>query len=136
MQIHLSPRHLQLTASIHQAVAIQIGQLEELGTDIVGAHVVLLKSEAANPEERFTVKVHLAVAGPDIHAEDSENDLYVAMERVTAKLARQLRKRKTALNDKRRSTSQRAVKQQKAGQALPSSVRKGLRSVRKAAAAV
>jgi putative sigma-54 modulation protein len=134
MQIHLSPRHLPLTASIHQAVAIQIGQLEELGTDIVGAHVVLMKNETAKPETRFTVKVHLAVAGPDIHAEDSQSDLYVAMERVTDKLARQLRKRKTALTDKRRSTSQRALAQQKAGQALPHSVRKGLRSVRKAAA--
>jgi putative sigma-54 modulation protein len=107
MQIHLSPRHLQLTAAIHEAVAAQIGNLEHFGADILGAHVVLIATKEAGA--RYTVKVHLALAGPDIHAEDSENDLYAALELVTAKLGRQLRKRKTAMKDKRRKTTQRTA---------------------------
>src|SRR5688572_25987892 len=98
MQIHLSPRHLQLTAAIHGAVATQIGQLEHFGVDILGAHVVLVSTTAQTPA-RYTAKVHLAVPGRDIFAQDSENDLYAALELVTAKLARQLRKRKTAIKD-------------------------------------
>jgi putative sigma-54 modulation protein len=107
MQIHLSPRHLPLTAAIHEAVAAQIGNLEHFGQDILGAHVVLIAARESG--KKFTVKVHLALAGPDIHAEDSENDLYAALELVTAKLARQLRKRKTAIKDKRRKTTQRTA---------------------------
>lgn len=109
MQIHLSPRHVQLTAAIHQAVANQIAQLEELGIEILAAHVVLLHSDAADPSDRYTVKVHLAVPGPDIHGEQSASDLYAALEMVIDKLSRQLRKRKTAIQDKSRSKSQRAA---------------------------
>jgi putative sigma-54 modulation protein len=128
MQIHLSPRHLQLTASIHQAVATHIGHLEAFAADIVAAHVVLMADLSAKAGKRHTVKVHLAVPGPDIHAEHSEDDLYIALERVTDKLSAQLRKRKTALSDKRRRTTQRAVEQQRNNGTIPQNVRKGVRA--------
>lgn len=106
MQIHLSPRNVRLTAAIHQHAAEKILHLEDLAADIVAAHVVLLHDEAKKPESRYTVKVHLAVSGPDIHAEQHAEDLYAALDLVTDKLARQLRKRKTRLTDKRRSKTQ------------------------------
>lgn len=123
MQIHLSPRHLQLTAAIHGAVAAQIGQLEHFGVDILGAHVVLLAADTEKPVHRYTVKVHLAVSGPDIFAEDSENDLYAALELVTDKLSRQLRKRKTSMKDKRRTVQQRTAERSRVAD-LPMSDRK------------
>ena len=113
MQIHLSPRNVRLTASIHTHAAEKIEHLEELCADIVAAHIVLLHDDAAKPAARYGVKVHLAIAGPDIHAEDYDADLYAAMDKVTDKLARQLRKRKTRLSDKRRSTVQRAAERRK-----------------------
>jgi putative sigma-54 modulation protein len=108
MQIHLSPRHLRLTAAIHSHTAVKIGHLEDLAEDIVAAHVVLIHDETAKPKDRYSVKVHLAVPGPDIHAEEKDEDLYAALDLVVDKLARQLRKRKTRLQDKRRSKSQKA----------------------------
>jgi putative sigma-54 modulation protein len=117
---------MPLTAAIHQAVAAQIGQLEELGIDIIGAHVVLLHANAAAPGDRYQVRVHLAVPGPDIFAEQLSDDLYLALEQVTDKLARQLRKRKTALTDKPRKTSQRAVQRQHLTGETPRSLKKGL----------
>lgn len=106
MQIHLSPRHLRLTAAIHSHCANKIEHLEELAGEIVAAHVVLIQDEAAKPADRFSVKVHLAVPGPDIHAEETAEDLYAALDLVVDKLARQLRKRKTKLKDKPRSKAQ------------------------------
>ena len=114
MQIHLSPRNVRLTAAIHQAAAQKIEHLESLCADIVAAHIVLLRDDAAKPAARYNVKVHLAVAGPDIHADEHDADLYVALDKVTDKLARQLRKRKTRLTDKRRTTVQREVVQRDA----------------------
>lgn len=124
MQIHISPRHITLTAAIHQAVAGQLGQLEDHGIDIIGAHVVLVHADAIDPRHRYEVRVHLAVPGPDIFAQDKSEDLYAALELVTAKLARQIRKKKTALQSKRRSVSQRAAEQQRTAGTVPRAIRK------------
>ena len=124
VQIHVSPRHLQLTAAIHQAVAKHLGHLEELCAEIMAAHVVLVAADGEK-DKRFSVKAHLALPGPDLFAEDAEKDLYVALERVTEKLARQLRKRKTARDSKVRHKPQRAVERSRGGQgALPAAVRR------------
>jgi len=115
MQIHLSPRHLVLTAAIHSHVADKVGHLEELTDEILAAHVVLLHDEKRNPKKAYHVKVHLAVPGPDIHAEDAESDLYVAIDKVVDKIAQQLRKRKTRLKDKGKHDLQRAAEKKKRG---------------------
>lgn len=127
MQIHVSPRHVSLTAAIHQKVAAQLETLEAHTADILAAHVVLLHDAAASvPAKRYTVKVHLAIAGPDVFAEDSESDLYIALERVTDKLARLLRKRKTARTDKVRKISQRASESARTTGEVPAVIRKTL----------
>lgn len=113
MQIHLSPRHLTLTAAIHSYVADKVGHLEELADTIVAAHVVLMHDETKT--KKHIVKVHLAVPGPDIHAEDAENDLYAAIDKVVGKLSQQLRKRKTRLNDQKKHRTQLASEAKKRG---------------------
>ena len=115
MQIHLSPRHVRLTAAIHRHVAEKIEHLEAHTNEIVAAHIVLLHDATAKPADAFTVKVHLAIPGPDIHAEESAAELYAALDVVVDKLARQLRKRKTKRTDKVRSKVQKAVRQRKTG---------------------
>ena len=113
MQIHLSPRNVRLTPALHRYAAEKIEHLETLCANIVAAHIVLLHDDTAKPAARYNVKVHLALAGPDIHADEHDADLYVALDKVTDKLARQLRKRKTRLTDKRRSTAQRAAERKR-----------------------
>ncbi len=115
MQIHITPRHLRLTASIHQAVASHVESLEDHGTEIISAHVVLDHDEAEKPEDRYTVKLHLAVKGKDLHGEQSGADLYVAIEKWVAKLDRQLAKRKTNLRDKVVHRAQKASERKKRG---------------------
>ncbi len=117
MQIHLSPRHLRLTSAIHQHVAEKISHLEALADEIVAAHVVLIFDKVAKPADRYTVKVHIAVPGPDIYADESAQELYAALDLVMDKLARQLRKRKTRRTDKRRSVAQKAERQRRTGAA-------------------
>ena len=107
MQIHLSPRHLALSAAIHAHAAAVVGQLEDYA-EILAAHLVLVHNDTEKPADRFTVKAHLALRGKDLHADVSAEDIYLALDRAADKLARQLRKRKTKMTDKRRSTLQRA----------------------------
>jgi len=113
MQIHLSPRHLTLTAAIHSHVAEKLNHLETLTESIVAAHVVLLHDETKT--KKYIVKAHLAVPGPDLHAQDAEDDLYLAIDKVAAKLAQQLRKRKTKTNDAKKHRTQKAAEARKSG---------------------
>jgi putative sigma-54 modulation protein len=113
MQIHLSPRHLTLTAAIHGHVAAKISHLEDVSVEILAAHVVLYHDERKDPKKSYMVKVHLALPGPDIHAEDAESDLYTALDKVMDKLSQQLRKRKTRLKDKTKRTLQKAAERKK-----------------------
>lgn len=117
MQLHLSPRNLRLTAAIHQHAAEKILHLEDLADDIIAAHVVLVNDESVNPKKQFTVKAHLAVPGPDIHAEIAGPDLYAALDEVADRLARQLRKRRTVRVDKSRQKAARAKQKRKAAAA-------------------
>ncbi|MFZ5806868.1 MAG: ribosome hibernation-promoting factor, HPF/YfiA family [Verrucomicrobiota bacterium] len=105
MHIHITPRHLKLTAAIHGYVADKIEHLEHVTDQIIGAHVVLWYDKTRVPSKQFCVKVHLAVPGPDIHAEDVEADLYAAVDKVVDKLSQQLRKRKTSLNKRFKRTA-------------------------------
>ena len=95
MQIHISPRHVQLTAAIHAHVAEKVAHLEEFSDSILAAHVVLLFDEHKSKKKDYQVKIHLALPGPDLHAEDAEDYLYSAIDLAVHKLVQQLRKRKT-----------------------------------------
>jgi len=113
MQIHLSPRHMPLTAAIHAYVAEKIGHLEDQADNIIAAHVVLLHDEIKT--RSYTVKVHLAMPGPDVYAEDAENDLYAAIDKVIYKLHQLLRKRKTRLVEHKKHLVQKAAERRKRG---------------------
>jgi putative sigma-54 modulation protein len=81
MQIHITPRNITLTGAIHEFVAEKVSHLEGHGETILAAHIVLLHNH--DRKKPYTVKVHLALSGPDIHAEDAEADLYVAIDNAT-----------------------------------------------------
>lgn len=93
MQIHITPRNLTLTGAIYEFVAEKVSHLEGHGEQLIAAHIVLLHNH--DRKKPYCVKVHLALAGPDIHAEDAEADLYVAIDKVVDKLSRQISKLKT-----------------------------------------
>ena len=105
MQIHISPRGVKLTGALHAYVAEKIGHLEHYMDHIVGAHIAIVHDQTKANKHAFVVKVHLAIPGPDLHAEDHGHELYQAIDLVTDKLAAQLRKRKGALTKKRVSQS-------------------------------
>lgn len=105
MQIHLSPRNVRLTGAIHAYVTEKIIRLEGIADEILAAHIVLLHDKQAASGTYFCVKVHLAIAGPDIHASEVAGDLYAAIDKVGEKVAGQLRKRKMRLVDRRRKSS-------------------------------
>ena len=114
MHIHMSPRHLALTGAINSYVVNKLAHLDNQSDRIIAAHVVLMHDESKK-KSNYVVKVHLAVPGPDIHAEDRETDLYAAIDLVMNKLSRQLRKRKTRLVTSKKHKTQLAAERRKRG---------------------
>jgi putative sigma-54 modulation protein len=113
MQIHISPRDIKLTAGIHSFVAQKMQSLEHFGLGIIGAHVALWHDDQRAVKHAFVVKVHLALPGPDLHAEDHGHELYQAIDVVTERLCEQLRHRKSKLVKGNRDRSRKAkVKRQ------------------------
>lgn len=104
MHIHITPRHLQMTSAIHAYLVEKISHLEKMENHIMAAHVVLWHDETDSPKRAFKVKAHLAVPGPDIHAEEANSDLYACIDKVYDRLGAQLRKQKTRKQDKKRQT--------------------------------
>jgi ribosome-associated translation inhibitor RaiA len=106
MKIHITPRHLRLTDAVESQTVSKFETLTHINDRIVSAHVTLANDDTVDPAMRFTASARLAVAGPDLFAEESAADLSSAVDAVTS-----LRKRKTAIGDKRRSAAQRASEQ-------------------------
>jgi putative sigma-54 modulation protein len=100
MNIHVIPRRLHLTDPLCEFAAEKLGHLESINDSIVEADVVLSREANSRPDARYKARVRLAVPGRSVHATESAGDLFSALDLVQSKLARQLRKRKTRLNQR------------------------------------
>jgi putative sigma-54 modulation protein len=98
-------------------VAEKVSHLEGHGETILAAHIVLLHNH--DRKKPYIVKVHLALSGPDIHAEDAEADLYVAIDKVIDKLSRQISKLKTKKKERDKHRIQQTREAEKRGYKRP-----------------
>ena len=57
------------------------------------------------PERQFKCSMRLAVPGPDLFAEDSEADLYSAIDLVSKKIEQQIRKRHGKFKNRKQDSS-------------------------------
>jgi putative sigma-54 modulation protein len=93
MKFILSTHNVTLTKSIEDHILAKIEKLEHLDRFVTSARVTLEHNHLRGPERQFSCSIRLCVPGPDIFAEDSEADLYTAIDLVTKKIEQQLRKR-------------------------------------------
>ena len=93
MNLVISPHNLTLTKAIEDHVRARIQQIEHFNRYVVGARVVLVHNNSKANERTFKCSMRLEVPGPDLFAEDEENDLYVAVDMAAKKIEQQLRTR-------------------------------------------
>jgi putative sigma-54 modulation protein len=92
MNIQFRFRGLNASASLRGWLEKQLERLHSLIT-VSTAEVVLERVPAGAPA--FRAHVHLAVPGPDIHAEARDHTLEAAWLKVTTALRQQIERRKT-----------------------------------------
>ncbi len=93
MKLILTTHNVTLTKAIEDHILTRIDKLEHIDRWAIDARVSLDHDDTKAPERQFTCSLLLRVPGPDLFAEDSEADLYAAIDMVTKKIEQQIRKR-------------------------------------------
>ena len=93
MKLILSTHNVTLTKAIEDHILSRIDKLEHFDRFAIDARVTIEHDTTKALEKQFTCSMRLGVRGPDLFAEDSERDLYAAIDIVTKKIEQQIRKR-------------------------------------------
>jgi len=93
MKLILSTHNLTMTQAIEDHVVGKIEKLAHMDHRAIDARVTLEHDHTRVPEKQFSCSIRLAVRGPDLFAEDRQEDLYAAIDMVAKKIEQQIRKR-------------------------------------------
>lgn len=94
MQINLTGHHIEVTDSLRDYVNDKLARLERHFDKVSNTHVILT---VENVRHKAEATVHMS--GHDIFAESTEDDMYVAIDRLAEKLDRQVKKHKEKLKN-------------------------------------
>ena len=93
MKLILIPHNVTLTEAIESHVIAKLEKLQHLDQRAIDARVLLEHDHKRVPEKAFSCSMRLSVRGPDLFAQDREEDLYKAIDLVSKKMEQQIRKR-------------------------------------------
>jgi putative sigma-54 modulation protein len=93
MKLILSTHNIKLSRAIEDHIVKQLEKLDHFDQRTIDARVTLEHDHTRAPAKQFCCSIRLSVRGPDLFAEDVESDLYAAIDKVTKKIAQQIRKR-------------------------------------------
>ena len=99
MQLNLSGHHIDITTSLRDYVTGKLERLERHFDHVTNVHVVLSVEKLRQKAE---ATVH--VSGGNLFADAVNEDMYAAIDSLTDKLDRQIRKHKDKLTDHHRQT--------------------------------
>jgi len=95
LPIHITAHHLSLSDALRWFVHKKVAPVTRFANDALAAEIVLRRHGGSDVTRRFSASARLALPGRDIHSRALHADLYTAIRRLVAKLARRSRKRKT-----------------------------------------
>ena len=107
MKLILSTHNVTLTKAIEDHVISRIEKLEHFDKRAIDARVTLDHDHTKLSEKQFSCSIRLSLRGPDLYAEDSESDLYAAIDQVTKKIEQQIRKRHSKRKTKKHKVAAR-----------------------------
>jgi putative sigma-54 modulation protein len=81
----------------------KLDRVEHLDQRIIDARVTLEHDHKRVADKQFTCSIRLSVRGPDLFAEDREEDLYAAIDLVSKKIEQLIRKRHNKVKSRHHS---------------------------------
>ncbi len=98
MQIDLTGHHVDLTDPLRNYVNDKFGRLERHFDHVTDVHVILSVEKL-----RHKAEATMMITGGKLFADSTEEDMYAAIDGLTDKLDRQIKKHKEKLTDHHRS---------------------------------
>jgi putative sigma-54 modulation protein len=98
MQIDLTGHHVEITGPLRSYVDDKFERLERHFDQVTDVHVVLSVEKL-----RHTAEATIHISGGKLFADNTEEDMYAAIDGLTDKLDRQIKKHKEKVTDHRRS---------------------------------
>jgi len=96
MQVSITGHHVEVTEALKANVEEKIGKLKRHFDNVVDVHVILTVEKLEQKAEA-TVQI----SGAKLYAEDTQEDMYVAIDNMIDKLDRQVVKHKEKLQNHR-----------------------------------
>jgi putative sigma-54 modulation protein len=103
MQIKLSGHHVEITQALHDYVHDKLERIERHFDNVTSVQVILSVEKLRQKAE---ATIH--VAGNEIFADAVEEDMYAAIDALSDKIDRQIKKHKEKLTEKHRGDKVRA----------------------------
>jgi putative sigma-54 modulation protein len=97
MQINLTGQHVEITPPLREYVNSKLERLTRHSDQVMDIHVILSVEKL-----RHTAEATLRLNGGNVFADATEEDMYAAIDALTDKLDRQVKKHKQKLNDHHR----------------------------------
>jgi len=116
MKFILTTHNVTLTKAIEDHILDKIDKLEHFDRWAVDARVTLEHDHTRAPKSQFVCSVRMGVRGPDLFAEDSQSDLYTAIDMVFKKIEQQIRKRRGKREAARHTHAARLKRKRQDGQ--------------------
>ncbi len=98
MQIDVTGHHVELTDPLRNYVNEKFERLERHFDHVTDVHVVLSVEKL-----RHTAEATIHISGGKLFADSTDEDMYAAIDSLTDKLDRQIKKHKEKLTDHHRS---------------------------------
>jgi putative sigma-54 modulation protein len=98
MQLNLSGHHIEITSALRNYVTSKMERLERQFDSMTNLHVVLSVEKL-----RQKAEATLHVSGANLFANAEHEDMYAAIDALTDKLSRQVKKHKEKIKDHRQS---------------------------------
>ena len=105
MQIDVTGHHVELTDPLRNYVSEKFERLERHFDQVTDVHVILSVEKL-----RHTAEATMHISGGKLFADSTNEDMYAAIDSLTDKLDRQIKKHKEKLTDHHRSEG--AIKKQ------------------------
>ncbi|HLU21679.1 ribosome hibernation-promoting factor, HPF/YfiA family [Lederbergia graminis] len=98
LNFQIRGENIEVTSAIRDHVEKKVSKLEKYfnGTPEANVHVNL----KVNPDKKSKVEITIPMPGLVLRAEETNNDMYAAVDLIVDKLERQIRKHKTRVNRK------------------------------------
>ena len=99
MEISIDGHHVALTPAIQEHIETKMTKIERHFEHVVNVHVVL-----GVEKQRHKAEATIRITGNNIHASCEHEDMYAAIDLLTDKLDRQIKKHKEKLTNHRART--------------------------------